>query len=397
MSEQDRWLSRWDQAMMHTFDTPARVFVQGNGAELTDIEGRHYVDMFSGIAVGGLGHAHPAVIKAVSSQIATLGHISNLFASVPQITLAERLDSLVVPSGQVATRVYFANSGTEANEAAFKISRLTGRTRVVAMTGSFHGRTMGALALTATEKYRQPFEPLPDQVDFVPFGDLEALAGAMDERVAAVVCETIQGESGVIPAPEGFLAGARRLCDQHGALLWVDEVQTGIGRCGEWFTSIADGVLPDLITLAKGLGNGIPIGATIATGPAADLLTPGSHGSTFAGNPVACAAGLAVLTTITDQGLLQRACDLGERLVAAVTGLDNPLVEQVRGRGLLRAIQLTRDIAPAVVGELLDAGWIVNAPRPSVIRLAPPLVISADQVDGFVDALDATLKGHAHG
>lgn len=393
MSEQDSWLGRWDQAMMHTFGTPARVFVSGQGTKLRDSDGREYIDLFSGIAVGGLGHAHPAIIEAVTNQVATLGHISNLFASPTQIELAERLSGLVKAAGAASAKVYFANSGAEANEAAFKITRLSGRKRIIAMTGSFHGRTMGALALTSTAKYREPFNPLPGQVDFVPYGDAEALAAVLDTTVAAVVLETIQGESGVVPAPEGYLAKARELCDQYGALLWVDEVQTGIGRCGEWLTSIADGVIPDLITLAKGLGNGIPIGATIATGRAAELFTPGSHGSTFAGNPIACAAGLAVLDTISSGRLLERTRELGDYLEALITSLNNPLITQVRGRGLLLGIVLGAEIAPEIVAELLKAGWITNAPRPDVIRIAPPLVIDIAELDGFVQTLDAMLKG----
>ncbi|GAA2178798.1 acetylornithine transaminase [Brooklawnia cerclae] len=389
---QAAWLARYEATMMHNF-TPTRVFVRGAGTQQWDADGKQYTDMFSGIAVGGLGHAHPAVVEAVSKQLATLGHISNLYASPPQIALAERLAGFATAAspGAVA-RVYFANSGTEANEAAFKATRLTGRTRIVAMDGAFHGRTMGALAVTSTAKYRVPFEPLPGEVVFVPYGDLDAVAAAVDDSTAAVVLETIQGENGVVVPPEGFLAGVREITSRHGALLWVDEVQTGMGRCGEWMTSVADGVTPDLITLAKGLGNGVPIGACIAVGPAGEFFTPGSHGSTFAGNPISAAAGLAVVDTIEREGLLMRARELGDHLSSVLTGLGHPLIDHVRGRGLLRGVELTADVAPAVADAMLDEGWIINAPRPSVLRLAPPLVITREELDAFAQALASVLN-----
>lgn len=392
MDPQNDWLARYEQTMMHNFGTPKRVFVRGDGCYLWDADGRRYTDMFSGIAVGGLGHAHPAITSAVSGQLATLGHVSNLYASRPQIELAERLTRLAGGDrfGQQA-RIYFANSGTEANEAAFKITRLTGRTKLIAMQGSFHGRTMGALALTSTAKYREPFEPLPGEVVFVPYGDVDALAAAIDENTAAVVVETIQGENGVVVPPAEYLPQVRRLTREHGALLWVDEVQTGIGRCGQWFTSVADGLEPDLVTIAKGLGNGMPIGAVIALGPAGELFTPGSHGSTFAGNPISAAAGLAVLQTIEQDQLLHRANELGEYLAEAILGLGNPQIVEVRGRGLLRGIELATPSAPQLADAMLDAGWIINAPRPSVLRLAPPLVITTTIIDEFVAALGAVL------
>ena len=392
MPTQTEWLKRYQSSMMHNFGLPKTVFVRGEGCSLWDADGYRYTDMFSGIAVGGLGQAHPAVVRAVSEQMATLGHISNLFASVPQIELGERLAELATGgAADRAARVYFANSGTEANEAAFKITRLTGRTKIIAMEGSFHGRTMGALALTSTAKYREPFEPLPGDVVFVPYGDLDAAAAAIDDQTAAVVVETIQGESGVVCPPAGFLPGLRDLTRAHGALLWVDEVQTGVGRCGEWLTSVADGLDPDLITIAKGLGNGVPIGACIAIGPAGELLTPGSHGSTFAGNPIAAAAGLAVLKTIEDDELLVRARELGDRLAEAVMDLALPQIETVRGRGLLRGIVLSVDIAPRVADAMLDSGWIINAPRPSVLRLAPPLVVTDEIIDRFAQVLGVVI------
>lgn len=386
------WQDRYDKAMMHNYPIPKRVFVKGEGIHLWDADGNRYTDMFSGIAVGGLGHAHPAVVEAVSRQLAKLGHIGNYFASVPQIELAERLGAIATAGRpeQVA-RVCFTNSGTEANEAAFKATRLTGRTRLVAMEGSFHGRTMGALALTANPKYREPFAPLPGEVTFVPFGDFGALAEAVDDRTAAVVVETIQGENGVVCPPEGYLAWVREVTRRHGALLWVDEVQTGIGRCGHWLTSITDGLDPDLVTLAKGLGNGVPIGACIGFGDVGELFTPGIHGSTFAGNPIAAAAGLAVLKAVKAEGLLARSRQRGQYLSDAVLGLEHPLVTGVRGRGLLLGITLASEVASWVTDAMLDAGWIINAPRPAVLRVAPPLTITTQTIDEFVAALTAVL------
>lgn len=392
MTDQQDWISRYDATMMHNFGLPKRIFVRGQGVHLWDADGNQYTDMFSGIAVTGLGQAHPAVVAAVAHQLATLGHTSNIFASQPQIALAERLARLATGGDPTkAARVYLGNSGTEANEAAFKATRLTGRTKLVAMDGSFHGRTMGSLALTSTAKYREPFEPLPGEVTFVPYGDSDALAAAVDDSTAAVVLETIQGESGVVVPPDGYLAQVREVTRKHGALLWVDEVQTGIGRCGEWLTSVADGLDPDLITVAKGLGNGVPIGACIAIGPAGELFTPSSHGSTFGGNPVAAAAGLAVLDVIEADGLLERSRSMGDYLSAVILGLGHPQVLGARGRGLLRAIELASEIGPQVADAMLDAGWIINAPRPTVLRLAPPLIVTAEVIDEFAVALVRTL------
>ncbi len=290
-------------------------------------------------------------------------------------------------------RVFFTNSGTEANEAGFKITRMTGRTKLIAMDGSFHGRSLGALALTSNPKYREPFEPLPGVVEFVPYGDAEALAAALDETVAAVIVEPIQGENGVVEPPSGFLAQARELTASVGALLWIDEVQTGIGRCGAWLASSDSGVTADIVTFAKGLGNGFPVGACVATGAAASLLGPGSHGTTFGGNPVAAAAGLAVLNIIERDGLLERVTAAGERLASRVMALGHPQVTAVRGRGLLRGVVLADPIAPAVADAALDAGFVINAPRPNVLRLAPPLVIGDADLDRFVAALPGFLDG----
>jgi acetylornithine/N-succinyldiaminopimelate aminotransferase len=384
-------LDRYEHAVMNTFGRPKRVFVRGEGCYVFDAEGRRYLDLLSGIAVNALGHAHPTVLSAVTSQIATLGHVSNFFATPAQVALAERLAAMADPDGPSDARVFFANSGTEANEAAFKITRMTGRTKIISTEGAFHGRSLGALAITHNPKYRAPFEPLPGDVVFVPYGDAEALAAVVDDTVAAVVLEPLQGENGIVVPPAGYLARARELCDATGALLWVDEVQTGMGRTGAWLAHVAEGVRADVVTLAKGLGNGFPIGACVARGRAATMLQPGSHGSTFGGNPVAAISGLAVIAVIERDGLLAHATAMGEHLVASVGALDHPLVADVRGRGLLRGIVLNVPVAGAVSDAALEAGFIVNAPRPDVLRLAPPLITTAAQLDTFVAALPGLL------
>ncbi|MEL4357100.1 acetylornithine transaminase [Luteococcus sp. H154] len=384
--------------MMNTFGAPKRVFVRGEGVHVWDADGTKYLDLLSGLAVNALGHAHPAVLSAITSQLSSLGHVSNFFATPAQIALGEKLVAIATANApQTPARVFFTNSGTEANEAALKTTRLTGRTKIIAMDGAFHGRTMGALAITANPKYREPFEPLPGEVVFVPYGDAEALRAAVDDTVAAVVVEPVQGENGVVPAPDGYLALARELTTAHGALLWLDEVQTGMGRCGEWLASASSGVTADLVTLAKGLGNGFPIGACIATGRAADLLTPGSHGTTFGGNPVAAIAGLAVIGVLERDDLLVHARRMGEHLKSSVEALGHPAIREVRGAGLLRGIVLADDRAAAVSDAMLDAGFIINAPRPGVLRVAPPLIVTADQLDAFVAALPAALDAHAPG
>ncbi|MFT3887163.1 MAG: acetylornithine transaminase [Arachnia sp.] len=388
---------RYSAVMMNAFGAPLRVFERGEGVHLWDADGNRYTDLLSGLAVNALGHAHPAVTAAITAQLGQLGHVSNFFASEQQIRLAERLAAY---TGADATRVFFTNSGTEANEAAFKITRLTGRTRIVAMEGAFHGRTMGALAITANEKYRLPFQPLPGHVTFVPYGDVDALRAALDDTVAAVVLEPVQGENGVVPAPDGFLAAARELTSEVGALLWIDEVQTGMGRCGEILVHAADGVVADLVTLAKGLGNGFPIGACLANGAAADLIQPGLHGTTFGGNPVASAAGHAVLDVL-EGGVLAQARETGAWLADQLRALDHPGIAGVRGRGLLLGALLTDEVAPAVSAAALDAGWVINAPRPSVLRIAPPLISTQGDLQGFVDALpgliDRATAAVAHG
>jgi acetylornithine/N-succinyldiaminopimelate aminotransferase len=378
---------RYTNALMNTFGPPKRVLVRGEGCHLWDADGRKYLDLLGGLAVNSLGHAHPFVVSAVTSQLATLGHVSNFFASAPQIALAEKLLGLFDAEG----KVFFTNSGTEANEAAFKLTRRTGRTRIVSTVGAFHGRSMGALAITWKPAYRETFAPLPGDVTFVPYGDAEALAAAVDDETAAVVLEPIQGENGVIVPPDGYLQAARQLTSEHGALLWIDEIQTGIGRTGDWFAHTAAGIAPDIVTVAKGLGAGIPIGACIGFGAAAELLQPGSHGTTFGGNPVSAIAGLAVLTVIERDGLLANVNAVGDHLVSAIEALQHPLIAGVRGRGLLLAIELTRPVSDQVTALALEAGFVVNNPVPDAVRLAPPYILTKAEVDTFVAALPGLL------
>ncbi|MEU5399869.1 acetylornithine transaminase [Streptomyces sp. NPDC005963] len=379
---------RWRAVMMDTYGTPAMALVRGEGSVVWDADGSAYLDFTGGIAVNALGHAHPAIVRAVSTQVARLGHVSNLFVAEPPVALAERLLRLDGRAG----RVFFSNSGAEANEAAFKIARRTGRPHLVATDGGFHGRTMGALALTGQPDKRGPFLPLPGRVTHVPFGDPDALRAAVTEETAAVLIEPVQGESGVLPAPDGYLRTARDITRANGSLLMLDEVQTGTGRTGHWFAHQAHpGVDPDVVTLAKGLGGGLPIGATLAFGAAADLLTPGQHGSTFGGNPVACAAALAVLDTIEDEGLLARARSTGARLRHGIEAIGHPLVREVRGAGLLLAVVLTEPVAARVQQAAREAGFLVNAVNPVTVRLAPALTVGADDVDALVAAFPAVL------
>ncbi len=388
-------LAGYEHAVMNTFGTPKRVFVRGEGCHLWDADGRRYLDLLSGLAVNALGHAHPTVLSAITGQIATLGHVSNFFATPAQVALAQRLGAVADPSGEETVRVFFTNSGTEANEAALKITRMTGRTKIISTEGAFHGRSFGALAITHNPKYREPFAPLPGEVEFVRYGDGDALAAAVDETVAAVVLEPIQGENGVVVPPPGYLARAREICDAHGALLWIDEVQTGMGRTGCWLVHVAEGVQADIVTVAKGLGNGFPIGACIALGRAATMLGPGSHGSTFGGNPVAAIAGLAAMAVIERDQLLDHATAMGNHLHDTIMSLEHRLITGVRGRGLLQAITLDQAIAPAVADAALNAGFVINAPRPDVLRLAPPLIVTAGLLDSFVAKLPSLLDGAA--
>jgi acetylornithine/N-succinyldiaminopimelate aminotransferase len=385
-----RWLERYAGSVMATYGRPQRVLVRGEGCWVWDADGRRYLDLLGGIATTSLGHAHPLLVSTVTAQLATLGHVSNFFATAPQVALAERL--LEISSASAGAAVFFCNSGGEANEAAFKMSRRTGRTRLVAAEGAFHGRTMGALALTHKAAYRDPFAPLPGDVTHVPYGDVAALRAAVDDTVAAVVLEPVQGEAGVRPAPEGYLAAAREITSAHDTLLVLDEVQSGIGRTGAWFAHTRHGVRPDVVTVAKGLGGGIPIGAAIAMNErAAGLLGAGQHATTYGGNPVSCAAGLAVLHAIERDDLLSNVRRVGARLRDGVTGLGHPLVAGVRGEGLLLAVALTEPVAAAVAAAALEAGFIVNAVTPDAVRLAPALVLTPGQADSFLAALPGIL------
>ena len=369
--------SRWTSALLDTYPTPPVELVSGEGATVTDADGNTYIDMLAGIAVNALGHAHPAIVDAVSAQVARLGHVSNIFGSQPVVEVAEALRARV---GDDTARVFFCNSGAEANEAAFKLARLTGRRRILAAERGFHGRTMGSLALTGQPDKRAPFEPMPAGVEFFTYGDIEALEALVQQdpgNTAAIILEPIQGETGVIPAPEGFLTKVRELCDAHGILFITDEVQTGVGRTGDFFAFQHDGIAPDVITMAKGLGGGLPIGATIARGRAATLFTPGSHGTTFGGNPVACAAAKAVLGVI-DEAFLAEVRRKGQLLIDAASQV--PGVAQVRGRGLMLGVVLDEAVAKLVVKHGLEEGLILNAPGSDVIRLTPPLVITDDEI-----------------
>ena len=382
--------ARFGAALMGNYGIPPVALVRGQGCQVWDADGHEYTDLIAGIAVSSLGHAHPAIIEAVSRQVRAIAHTSNLFLHEGEIALAERLLGLLAADG----RVFFTNSGTEANEAALKLVRRQqgpGRPVMVAAEGGFHGRSMGALALTGKESIRQPFGPFGVEVLFVRYGDTGALAAAVGPDCAAVFLEPCQGEAGVVPAPAGYLAAAREVCDSQGALLVIDEIQSGIGRTGSWFAHQDDGVVPDVLTLAKGLGGGLPIGACIGLGPAATTLARGDHGSTFGGNPVACAAALAVLATIEADGLLAHAAAIGARLVGGLAGIGHPLLAGVRGRGLWLAALLARPVAGSVEAACRRAGFLVNAVQPDAIRLAPPLILSAGQADEFLATLPAIL------
>jgi acetylornithine aminotransferase len=390
MSRATELTSRWQAAMMNNYGTPPLALARGKGAEVWDTDGRRYLDLLAGIAVNSLGHAHPAIVEAVTSQLSTLGHTSNLYLTEPSVALAERLIDLlgVAPQG---ARALFCNSGAEAVEAAFKISRRTGRSKLVAAQSAFHGRTMGALALTGQPAKRTPFEPLPTEVSHVPYGDVAALDAAVDRETAAVVLEPILGEAGVIIPPEGYLQAAREITQRNGALLILDEVQTGIGRTGRWFAHQEAGVTPDVVTLAKGLAGGMPIGVCIGIGAAADLLEPGQHGTTFGGNPVCCAAALAVLRTIESEGLLDHVDRLGKEITAGVESLGHPLVADTSRAGLLIGFGLTAPASAAVMGAARDAGFLVNNAAPDRVRLAPPLILSQEQAGEFLAALPGIL------
>ena len=396
MSRTTDYLDRYERSLLGVFGRPQLVLAHGDGCYVWDVDGRRYLDLVGGIAVNALGHGHPALVAAVSKQAGEAIHISNFFTSPAQIALAERL--LGIAGAPAGSAVFFANSGTEAVEAAIKLSRRTGRTGLVAAEGAFHGRTTGALALTHKPAYREPFAPLIPGVVHVPYGDEAALRAAVGSDTAAVVLEPVQGEAGVLSPGTAYLRVAREVTGDAGALLVLDEVQTGIGRTGTWFAFQQAGIVPDAITVAKGLGGGVPIGALVTFGAAASsLLTVGQHGTTFGGNPLACAAGLAVLGAIEDEGLMDQARLVGDHLARAVLALGHPLVGGVRGVGLLRAILLDGEVAPAVAAAAREAGYIVNPVTPSAIRVAPPLVLTAAQVDDFVAALPGILDAATAG
>jgi len=378
---------RFEQVFMPNYGLPPIALARGEGTRVWDVDGREYLDFIGGIAVTSLGHAHPALVEAVSRQVATIAHTSNLFLHEPEVLLAERLLGLLRAPG----RVFFANSGTEANEAALKLAMKyagrTGRTYYVAAENGFHGRSLGALSLTGKKSIRDPFGPFPADVRFVPYGDAEALKTAVTGECAALFLEPTQGEAGVVPPPDGYLAAARQICDATGTLLVTDEIQSAIGRTGHWFAHQADGVTPDILTLAKGLGGGLPIGACVGFGQAGTLFDKGDHGSTFGGNPVSCAAALAVLDHV-DLGHVRAA---GARLRGGLEAIGHPLLKGVRGRGLWLAVVLAEPVSGAVQRAAAEAGFLVNALQPDAVRLAPPLVVTHEQIDTFVDAFPEIL------
>jgi acetylornithine aminotransferase len=384
--------ARFEAAFMPNYGVPPVALARGEGCRVWDLEGRPYLDLIGGIAVSSLGHAHPALVEAVSTQVATLAHSSNLFMHEPEVLLAERLLGLL----KAPAKVFFANSGTEANECAYKMATKYGKQHdrfyFVAMENGFHGRTIGALSLTGKASIRDQFGPFPVEVRFVPYGDADALRDAVTDRCAAVFLEPAQGEAGVVPPPDGYLKAAREICDDTGALLVADEIQSAIGRTGHWFSHQNEGVLPDILTLAKGLGGGMPIGACIGFGEAGTIFAKGDHGSTFGGNPVSCAAALAVLDTIERDGLLEHARTAGAVLAEGIAALDHPLLAGVRGRGLWLAAVLTEDRAADVQAAAQRAGFLVNAVQPDAIRLAPPLVITHEEIASFLAAFPAILS-----
>ncbi|WPO87996.1 acetylornithine transaminase [Herbiconiux sp. KACC 21604] len=387
----DSWQSRFDTHIMRTLGMPLRLLVRGEGAYVWDDTGKEYLDFLAGIAVNSLGHAHPVFVDAVSQQAATLAHVSNYFSTPPQLELAERLTRLT-GAGE-GGRAYFCNSGAEANEAAFKLARLNSterRTRIVALENGFHGRTMGALALTGKPAMREPFEPMPAGVEHIDTS-IEALDAAIDDTVAALFIEPIKGEAGVLGLPAGFLRRARELTERHGVLLVLDEIQTGVGRTGEWFSYMHDGVTPDAVTLAKGMAGGFPIGSLVTFGWASDLFSKGMHGSTFGGNPLATATANAVLTEIETAGLVENAAKRGREVRAVISEIDSPLIGELRGQGLLIGVGLTEPVAVEVSNAALDAGLIINAPNDSSLRLAPPLIIGDDEVREFGNRLRAAF------
>lgn len=389
------WLDEYRGSLLPVYGDPQKKLAKGKGAVVEDSDGKRYVDFLGGIAVNSLGHAHPAIVEAVSKQTAELGQISNFYTSDQQIRLAQRvLSTAQAPAG---SKVFLCNSGSEANEAAVKLARRAkpGRTGIIAVDGAFHGRTMGALSLTAKKDYREPFAPLVPGAQHVPFGDAQALKDAADENTSAIIIEPIQGEAGVRPHPAGYLAAAREIADEVGALLIFDEVQTGVGRTGSWYAfqhpEIGEGVRPDAMTLAKGLGGGLPIGALVTFGEeTSKLLTAGQHGTTFGGNPIACAAANAVLDVIESDAVLEHVREAGQLLHDGLEAI--PGVNDVRGAGLLLSFDIAPVSAKDFTSAALKAGFLVNAVAPSRIRLAPPLIITSDEIRAFLSAVPDILK-----
>ena len=378
---------RWHAAMQNNYGIPPITLVKGRGVEVWDDNGNRYLDFLGGIATNVLGHAHPVIVKAVSNQIGKLGHVSNLYSHKPGIELAEKLQDLV---NDPSARIFFCNSGAEANEAAIKISRLTGRNEIIAATGGFHGRTSGALSITGQDSKRTPFEPLLSGVKFVEFGDATALRKAVSKKTAMVIIEAIQGENGVVVPDAGYLRKVRAICDEYGALLAIDAVQTGMGRTGEWFGYESEAIKPDIITLAKGLGAGLPLGAMITLGEKSPRFKPGEHGSTFGGNPVSCAAANAAIDFIVKKDLLRKVSTSGKYLKVMLAKV--PGVVEVRGRGLLLGIVLDANVATAVASKAMSNGLLINAPSRNVIRIAPPLIVSKKELSEFVKVFARTLN-----
>lgn len=398
MSETERLRARFAEALMPTYGTPNIALAHGRGCRVTDVDGHEYLDLVAGLAVSSLGHAHPALVRAVATQAEAIAHTSNLYLHEVEVQLAERLLQLL-NQDKGSGRVFFTNSGTEATEAALKlVKRAAGpdRTTIVATTGGFHGRSLGALAVTGKPAIREPFGPFAADVVFVDYGDVAALRAAVDDTCAAVIVEPTQGEAGVIAPPEGYLGAVREMCSATGAVFVLDEVQSGIGRTGQWFAHQGEGVVPDVLTLAKGLGGGLPIGACIGMATFASMLAKGEHGSTFGGNPIACSAALAVLDTVAKEDLLTNATNRGAELVSGLTALEHPAIRDIRGAGLWHGLQLSSPTAAAVQEVAARRGFLVNAATPDVVRLAPPLVLSAGDVAEFLAALPGILEEVSH-
>lgn len=384
--------SQWNSLMQANYGTPSLSLVRGKGIEVWDSKGKKYLDLLGGIATNLMGHAHPVVSQAIGSQSKSLSHVSNFYAHPQGLELAAKLQEM---TGDASARVFFCNSGAEANEAALKASRLTGRKKIVAASGAFHGRTFGALSLTGQPAKRDPFKPLLPGVRHVLYGDIKALRRAVTKRTAMLILEPILGEAGVVVPPSGYLKAAREICDAKGALLVIDAVQTGMGRTGTWFGYEDEGIKPDMITVAKGLGGGLPLGAMIALGRSASLLTPGSHGTTFGGNPIATAAALSVIQEIEKKNYLSLNLVKG----ALLRNLLSPIVgvTTVRGRGLLIGVLLKDSKAKEVAAALMSRGFLVNAANDEVIRIAPAFIITEKQIMAFVSAFNDVCEEIYHG